>query len=69
MGYYIAYQDLSRSTVSRETVISNIYYPIFRDARHWASMLVQKADKFLKNAFVFFKTLLVPVRFVGEGAL
>ena len=37
MGYYIAYQDLSRSTVSRETVISNIYYPIFRDARHWAS--------------------------------
>lgn len=37
MGYYIAYQDLSRSTVSRETVITNIYYPIFGDARHWAS--------------------------------
>lgn len=35
MGYYIAYQDLSRSKVSRETMIANIYYPIFRDAHHW----------------------------------
>ena len=35
MGYYIAYQDLSRSKVSRETVIANIYYPIFRDAHNW----------------------------------
>ena len=37
MGYYIAYQDLSRSKVSRETVISNIYYPIFQDAHNWES--------------------------------
>lgn len=37
MGYYIAYQDLSRSKVSRETVISNVYYPILGDARHWES--------------------------------
>lgn len=37
MGYYIAYQDLSRSKVSRETVISNIYYPIFHDAHNWES--------------------------------
>lgn len=37
MGYYIAYQDLSRSKVSRETVISNVYYPIFQDAHNWES--------------------------------
>lgn len=35
MGYYIAFQDLSLSKVSRESVISSIYYPIFGDARHW----------------------------------
>lgn len=35
MGYYIAYQDLSRSKVSRETMITNIYYPIFRDGHNW----------------------------------
>jgi len=37
MGYYIAYQDLSLSKVSRETVIANIYYPIFGDAHNWES--------------------------------
>lgn len=37
MGYYIAYQDLSRSKVSRETMIANVYYPIFRDAHNWDS--------------------------------
>lgn len=37
MGYYIAYQDLSRSKVSRETMIANIYYPIFNDAHNWES--------------------------------
>lgn len=37
MGYYIAYQDLSRSKVSRETMIANIYYPIFQDAHNWDS--------------------------------
>lgn len=35
MGYYIAFQDLSRSKVSRESMISNIYYPIFGDAHNW----------------------------------
>lgn len=35
MGYYIAYQDLSLSKISRETMIKNVYYPIFRDAHHW----------------------------------
>lgn len=35
MGYYIAYQDLSLSKISRETMITNVYYPIFGDARHW----------------------------------
>ena len=35
MGYYIAYQDLSRSKISRETMIANIYYPIFQDAHNW----------------------------------
>lgn len=35
MGYYIAYQDLSRSKVSRETMIADVYYPIFGDAHHW----------------------------------
>lgn len=37
MGYYIAYQDLSRSKISRESVIANIYYPIFQDAHNWKS--------------------------------
>lgn len=37
MGYYIAYQDLSLSKYSRENTISQVYYPIFRDAHHWAS--------------------------------
>lgn len=35
MGYYIAYQDLSRSKVSRETMIANVYYPLFQDAHNW----------------------------------
>ncbi len=35
MGYYIAFQDLSLSKVSRQTMISNVYYPIFRDAHNW----------------------------------
>lgn len=35
MGYYIAYQDLSLSKISRETMITNVYYPIFGDAHHW----------------------------------
>lgn len=35
MGYYIAYQDLSRSKVSRETMIANVYYPIFQNAHNW----------------------------------
>lgn len=35
MGYYIAWQDLSLSKVSRETMITNVYYPIFGDAHHW----------------------------------
>lgn len=37
LGYYIAYQDLSLSKISRETMIANVYYPIFRDAHHWES--------------------------------
>lgn len=37
MGYYIAYQDLSMSKVSRETMIANIYYPIFQNANNWES--------------------------------
>lgn len=41
MGYYIAYQDLSRSKVSRETTIANIYYPIFQDAHHWESPILR----------------------------
>lgn len=35
MGYYIAFQDLSLSTVLREYLIKNIYYPIFKDAHNW----------------------------------
>ncbi len=37
MGYYIAYQDLSRSKVSRETMIARVYYPLFQDAHNWAA--------------------------------
>ena len=35
MGYYIAWQDLSLSKISRETMITNVYYPIFGEAHHW----------------------------------
>lgn len=35
MGYYIAFQDLSLSKVTRESIITRIYYPIFQDARNW----------------------------------
>lgn len=35
MGYYIAFQDLSLSKVSRESVISNVYYPVLGDAHNW----------------------------------
>lgn len=35
MGYYIAFQDLSSSKNSRESVVSNIYYPIFHDGHNW----------------------------------
>lgn len=37
MGYYIAFQDLSSSTIMRESVITNVYYPIFRDAHNWST--------------------------------
>lgn len=37
MGYYIAFQDLSLSKNSRETMISPVYYPIFHDAHNWES--------------------------------
>ena len=42
MGYYIAYQDLSRSKISRESVISSVYYPIFGDARHWETPIAHE---------------------------
>ncbi len=35
LGYYIAFQDLSRSMALRKGVISHVYLPIFHDARHW----------------------------------
>lgn len=35
LGYYIAFQDLSRSTFMREKMITPIYYPIFHDAHNW----------------------------------
>lgn len=35
MGYYIAYHDLSRSTITREKIIRPIYYPIFHDTHNW----------------------------------
>lgn len=34
-GYYIAFQDLSLSKNSRETMIRSVYYPIFNDAHNW----------------------------------
>ena len=36
MGYYIAFQDLSRSKISRESMIARIYYPIFQAAHNWS---------------------------------
>ncbi len=35
LGYYIAYQDLSLSSIMREKMIAKVYYPIFRDAHNW----------------------------------
>lgn len=35
MGYYIPFQDLSKSTVMRNMVISPVYYPTFGDAHNW----------------------------------
>lgn len=37
LGYYIAFQDLSKSTIMREKVITPVYYPIFGDAHNWES--------------------------------
>lgn len=34
-GYYIAYQDLSRSQGMRDCIVSPVYYPIFGDAHNW----------------------------------
>ncbi len=35
MGYYIPFQDLSKSTVMRNMMISPVYYPVFGDAHNW----------------------------------
>ena len=35
MGYYIAYQDLSRSMGWGKTIISSVYKPIFDDSHNW----------------------------------
>lgn len=35
LGYYIAYQDLSLSKVSRESMIAGVYYPVLGDAHNW----------------------------------
>jgi len=34
-GYYIAFQDLSLSKNSRETMIRYVYYPVFNDSHNW----------------------------------
>ena len=34
-GYYIAYQDLSMSTVVRNSMVAGVYYPILQDAHNW----------------------------------
>ncbi len=41
MGYYIAFQDLSKSTYAREKMITPIYYPIFHDAHNWNEPIEQ----------------------------
>lgn len=35
MGYYTAFQDLSLSKISRETVLREVYIPVLHDSRHW----------------------------------
>ena len=40
MGYYIAFQDLSKSKVSRESMISCIYYPVLGDAHNWKEPVI-----------------------------
>lgn len=35
LGYYSAYDDLSRSITSRENIIRRLYYPIFYDTHNW----------------------------------
>lgn len=39
LGYYIAYQDLSLSKVSRESMIRSVYYPVFGDSHNWKEPL------------------------------
>lgn len=34
-GYYAAYHDLSSSKKEREKIITDVYYPLFRDAHNW----------------------------------
>lgn len=35
LGYYIGYQDLSRATNVGRDLVTKIYYPLFKDSRHW----------------------------------
>ncbi len=35
-GYYLAGHDLSRGRQEREMMVSNVYYPIFKDGHSWA---------------------------------
>ncbi len=39
MGYYIVFQDLSKSTIMRNMMITPVYYPIFKDAHNWTEPL------------------------------
>lgn len=35
MGYYMAFQDLSKAKQGGHKIISKVYYPLFNDARNW----------------------------------
>lgn len=49
MGYYIAFQDLSKSVIMRERVIAGVYYPLFHDAHNWEEPAADDPWSFLAS--------------------
>lgn len=61
MGYYAAYQDLSLSAIEREKYVTDVYYPIFRDAHNWKAPID-------RDLWAEFGNISQPVREICEEA-